>query len=118
MASKPDFADIIRRHHEKGLGWRYDGVGGWSTAAIFKYLRDLGIDTDEQRFAQQAAEAKGFEELTDKWIEQIPEEKRRPEFIIDFPMVAMPVLWKRLAAHVICADLIEELLYEAINAEE
>ncbi len=46
--------EYAQRHRDEGLGWRYAGLGDWTTNAIFERLRELGVDTDADRFADQA----------------------------------------------------------------
>jgi tetratricopeptide (TPR) repeat protein len=113
-----DLARTIKRHRRQGWGWRYDGLNDWSTERIFEQLRDIGIDTDEQRFPQQAATAGRFKPLNEDWVRQIPKKKSENGFWRDFPLISIPVLWDRLAPQTVCADLIEEHLYRAIKAEE
>ncbi len=43
-----------RRFREEGFGWRYDGLADWTTNAIFEKLRELGVDTDADRFPPTA----------------------------------------------------------------
>src|SRR5258708_7493980 len=112
-----DFARTIERHRREGLGWRYDGVADWSTDAIFKQLNELGIDTDAERFHAQATAAESIRVLRDDWDRQLPE-RTIDTFWPDFPLMAAPELWKRLAADVICPDLLELRLYETLKAED
>jgi tetratricopeptide (TPR) repeat protein len=94
-------------------------VHGWTTDRIFTQLRDIGIDTDAERFALQAADAGAFKVLEERWVKQIPESMKQPGmFWLDFPLVGIPVLWQRLASEVLCADLIEHRLYTVMRADE
>jgi len=114
----PAFAKTVRKHRAEGFGWRYNGVDDWPTERIFEQLRQLGIDTDEQRFPEQAASAGGFNELDDAWVGQMRESLRDNDFWEDFPFIGIPVLWVRLAPHIICADLIQERLQRVVTAED
>lgn len=113
-----ELAKAIKRHRAQGWGWRYDGLADWSTDRIIAQLREIGIDTDPDRFPEQAAAAGQFKVLNDQWVEQIADEKKGVGFWEDFPLIGIPVLWDRLAPQVICADLIEEKLYRVVSAEE
>jgi len=118
LAYREEFARTIRKHRAQGWGWRYDGLDDWPTDRIIDQLREIGIDTDDQRFPQQAAAAGRFKPLEDDWVQQIPEEKLEAGFWADFPLVGIPVLWGRLAPQIVCADLVEERLYRVIKGEE
>jgi tetratricopeptide (TPR) repeat protein len=112
-------ARTMEKHRAEGWGWRYDGLEDWPTEKIIAQLQAIGIDTDAERFLQQATAARGFRALRSDWVAQIPEDKRAPGlFWEDFPLLGVPVLWNRLAPQVICADLIEERLHRVVKAEE
>lgn len=102
---------------ERDRNWLFDGLKDWSTDAIFEKLADLGVDTDANRFREQAVQANDLKVLDQNWVDQL-----RPEFEgdmwEDFPRVAVVELWTRLAPDVICASWIEHRLYEALSAEE
>jgi hypothetical protein len=98
--------------------WEFEGLDDWSTEEIFSQLTKLGINTEPERFPEQAALSGGFRKLEDEWVNQMPEELRKNTLWPDFPLFAVPVLWERLAPHVICADLIEQHLYDALSAED
>ncbi len=112
-----EFGRTIERHRREGWGWRYDGLDSWPTEKIFDQLRELGIDTDADRFHQQAAAAGRLKFLDDQWDSQLSEEKKADGFWQDFPMRAVPVLWERLASDLVCSDLIDEHLNRVISAE-
>jgi hypothetical protein len=118
MKTEPiDLKGIFERHRREGFGWRYGEMDHWPADRIFEQLRDLGIDTDAERFHAQAAAAGGIEVLDDQWNGQL-NEKGQSRFWPDFPMIAIRLLWKNLAPDVLCAELFEERLYEVIDAEE
>ena len=102
---------------ERDRNWLLEGLKDWSTDAIFEKLTDLGVDTDANRFHEQAVQANDLKVLHQNWVDQL-----RPEFEgdmwEDFPHVAIIELWTRLAPDVICASWIEQRLYEALTAEE
>jgi tetratricopeptide (TPR) repeat protein len=113
-----EFLATIQAQQAQGWGWRWDSLDDWTTEAIFAQLRELKIDTDAQRFAQQAADTGNYRALKDDWHRQLVEAGTDKEFWPDFPLFAVPVLWRRLAPHVLCADRIEEDLYHVIQAED
>ncbi len=114
---KREFAETIAKHRRQGWGWRYDGLDGWTTEAIFAQLRELGIDTDAGRFREQAAAACGIDALRKDWDGQIREEMDIA-FWPDFPLIAVPLLWERLTPDLVCPELVEQRLYRAIRAEK
>jgi tetratricopeptide (TPR) repeat protein len=118
LTYRNEFARTIKRHRAEGWGWRYDGLDDWPTERIIDQLRQIGIDTDDRRFPQQADAAGRFTRLEAEWVQQIPEEKMETGFWADFPLVGIPVLWERLAPQIICADLISQHLHRVIKAEE
>src|SRR5438876_7284591 len=113
-----EFLKTIEERRAQGWGWRWDGLQDWTTDAIFAQLRELGIDTDEQRFPQQAAAAGRCKALDDEWDSQLCDEKKNTGFWQDFPLHAVPLLWERLTPNLICADIIDERLYRVIKADE
>jgi tetratricopeptide (TPR) repeat protein len=113
-----DLSRTVKRHRRRGWGWRYDGLDDWSTERILKQLRDIGIDTDEQRFPEQAAAAGKFKALQHDWAAQIPKKIKDDGFWAEFPGFAIPLLWERLASHAVCADLIALRLRRVVDAED
>ncbi len=109
--------DSLTASQERDRSWLLDGLKDWSTDAIFEKLTDLGVDTDANRFHEQAVQANDLKVLEQNWMDQL-----RPEYVgdrwEDFPRVAVIELWTRLAPDVICASWIEQRLYEALTAEE
>ena len=69
----------------------------WPTERVIAQLRELNIDTDVERFAQQAAAAGRFDALADEWVRQIPKEKRKSGFREDYARLGIPILWGRPA---------------------
>jgi tetratricopeptide (TPR) repeat protein len=114
---KRELAETIAKHRRQGWGWRYDGLEGWTTEAIFAQLRELGIDTDAERFREQAVAALGIDGLRKVWDGQIREEMDIA-FWPDFPLIAVPLLWERLTPDLVCPELVEQRLYRAISAEK
>ncbi len=114
---KREFAETIAKHRRQGWGWRYDGLDSWSTEKIFTQLRELGIETDAERFREQAIAAGGIDALRKSWGSQIREEMDIA-FWPDFPLIATPLLWERLTPDLVCAEIIDERLYRAIRAEK
>ncbi len=97
------------------MAWSLNGLSDWTTDAIFAKLRELGVDTDAERFRTQAMEAGSFNALADKWLSQLPRELRESLWG-DFPWMSVDVLWPRLAGDVVCADLIERRMYHVLEA--
>jgi len=81
----------IQRQRQMGLGWRWDGLGNWTTGAIFAKLRELGIDTDSERFADQAKQARNCSTLRESWKQG----NERFDLWDDFPLLATEELWHR-----------------------
>ncbi len=113
-----NFAKMLQKRRDEGMGWQFDGLDDWSTDAIFKQLRELHIETDAERFPQQASVAERFKALEDDWVQQIPEDLKEAEPWEDFPLLAIPVLWERLTPQLICGELIDRRLHAVISAEE
>jgi tetratricopeptide (TPR) repeat protein len=114
-----NFVRDIDRQRDDGFGWRFDGIDDWSTDAIFAKLHELGIDTDAGRFRDQARAAGQFKTLDDDWDRQATDDDRKDIGLWrDFPLFAVPTLWERLASDVLCWQLFERHLYEALNADE
>jgi hypothetical protein len=90
---------------------------GWTTEAIFAYLRRLGIDAEAGRFAAQAEAAGGVTALRDDWTSQIKVRLDR-DFAEDFPLIAVPILWERLTPGLVCPEIISERLNQVILAEQ
>jgi tetratricopeptide (TPR) repeat protein len=97
-------------------GWD-DDVDQWSTDAIFRRLRAIGVDTDADRFRGQAIAAGDIRPLQDAWFDQLSASSNGCVWD-DLPYYAVPELWRRLAPDVNCPGRVEEELYEAISAEE
>ncbi len=103
----PAFAAVVKRHRREGLGWRYDGLGDWSTEAIIAKLRELGVDTDASRFPDQARAAGRPAVLYDRWY---PKARSRGDFWDDFPFLAAEELWRRLTPDLVCPERIADRL--------
>ena len=113
-----EFFKTIERHRKQGFGWRYDGLESWTNETIFSKLHELKVDTDAERFAQQARAAGRIKVLDDDWNRQITENNNDPGFWQDFPLLALPLLWERLASDVSCPEVIEQRLYKVLDAED
>ena len=113
-----EFVKAIEGHRCEGWGWRYDGLESWSNEKIFAQLRALAIDTDAERFRQQAVAAGRVKILDDDWDRQLVEKKKDTGFWLDFPMLAVPVLWDRLAGDLVCPEIIEVRLHRVRKSEK
>ncbi len=121
MSLKPwqlELAEAVEQQRRDGLGWRWGDMKSWPTEKIFSQLRELGVDTDASQFHDQAEASRDFNILEQNWLAQMTAAGTNKDFWPDFPLISVPILWTRLAADVICADLIERRLYEVIRAEE
>ncbi len=104
-----------QRHREEGLGWRYDGLADWTTNAIFEKLRELGVDTDADRFADQAHVATRCMALEETWRKGLSLDDSPWD---DFPFLASEALWRRLTPDLPCPELIAERLEEHIRSAD
>ncbi|MCH7945562.1 MAG: hypothetical protein IIC73_06050 [Armatimonadetes bacterium] len=104
-----------RRHREEGFGWRYDGLAEWTTNAIFEKLRELGVDTDADRFADQARVATRCMTLEENWREGLALDDSPWD---DFPFLASEELWRRLTPDLPCPELIAERLEKHIRSAD
>ena len=98
--------DAARRQAREGMGWRFEGLDDWPMDAIFQKLRDLGIDTDEQRFPEQAASYSSMADLIDAWTEDFPPN----DLWVDFPLIAIDHLWRKLTPDIVWPERIAALL--------
>jgi len=103
----------VERHRKEGFGWRYDGLSDWSTDAICAKLQELGVDTDEQRFREQAQAAERPTALQRTCCEGAPD---TGTFWDDFPFLAVEELWRRLTPDLLCPELLADRLEEAVRA--
>ena len=104
-----------RRQREEGLGWRYDGLADWTTNAIFEKLHELGVDTDADRFADQARAATRCMTLEENWREGLALDDGPWD---DFPFLASEELWRRLTPDLPCPELIADRLEEHIRSTD
>lgn len=94
--------------------WRDEGLGKWSTEAIFSRLKHLKIETGPESFRREAQAAGGPLALTELWCKQ----GLAPGLWEDFFLHAPLELWKRLLADVPCAELLFEEIGDMIEREE
>lgn len=94
--------------------WRDEGLGQWSTEAIFSRLKQLKIATDPDSFRREAQAAGGPSALTDLWCKR----GLAPGLWEDFFLHAPLELWKRLLADVPCAELLFEEIGDMIEREQ
>jgi len=105
-ALEPDIERAIRKHREQGFGWRYDGLGDWTTEAIIDKLRELGVDTSAESFADQARGAGRCAVLRAGWVQTLELEG----FWSDFPFLASEELWERLTPDLLCPEILSNRL--------
>ena len=101
----------IRQHRQEGLGWRYDGLGDWTTEVIIDKLRELGVDTSVERFPDQARDAGRCRVLEASWVESLEHEG----FWADFPVLAAEELWERLTPDLLCPEIISTRLEAVVG---
>ncbi len=104
----------IQRQRQIGLGWRYDGLGNWTTEALFAKLHELDIDTDRECFADQAKQAGRCSVLRENWTQG----KERYDLWDDFPFLAAKELWHRLTPDLLCPEIVNRYLDEVIRTAE
>jgi hypothetical protein len=104
----------IQRQRQMGFGWRWDGMGDWTTEAIFAKLHELGIDTDPERFAAQAKQSGGCSALRDSWTQG----KERYDLWDDFPFLAAEELWHRLTPDLLCPEIVSRYMDKVIRTSE
>lgn len=107
----PELITYAEQQRKDGFGWRYDGLGDWSTDDVFTKLRELGIDTDADQFYQQAETAQSCKNLWEGWRETVDLEDSPWD---DFPFLAAEELWRRLAPDLVCPEFIADRLSAAI----
>ena len=105
-ALDPDIERTIRKHREQGFGWRYDGLGDWTTDAIIDKLRELGVDTSAEHFPDQARSAERCAVLEANWVHNLKFEG----FWADFPFLAAEELWERLTPDLLCPEILSNRL--------
>ncbi len=103
---------IAEEHRRQGLGWRWDGLGDWSTEAIFSKLQELGVDTDPERFPAQARSAGQCAVLEQEWDAQIRESVGG---WIVFPFFAVQELWLRLTPDLLCPETVAHFLETGVH---
>jgi len=96
----------IQEHREAGLGWRYDGLGDWTTEAIIDKLRELGVDTSAECLPDQARTARRCAVLETNWVEDL----ELDGFWTDFPFLAAEALWERLTPDLSCPEILSNRL--------
>jgi tetratricopeptide (TPR) repeat protein len=102
-----------RELRARGCGWRYDGLGEWSTADIFAQLRKMGIDAEEAGFRQQAQDAGRPERLKQRWRG----DREWDDFPWDdFPLLAAEELWRRLTPDLVCPELVADAVASHISS--
>jgi len=104
-----------RRFRAEGFGWRYDGLADWTTNAIFEKLRELGVDTNADRFAEQARVATRCMTLEENWREGLGLDDSPWD---DFPFLASEELWRRLTPNLPCPELIADRLEKHIRTTD
>jgi len=101
----------VQKHRQQGLGWRYDGLGDWTTEAIIDKLRELGVDTSADRFPDQARDAGRCAVLEADWVENLELEG----FWTDFPFLAVDELWERLTPDLLCPEILSHRLEAVVG---
>ena len=110
-ALEPDIERTIRKHREQGFGWRYDGLGDWTTEAIIDKLRELGVNTSAEEFLEQARSAGRCAVLEAKWVHNLKFEG----FWADFPFLAAEELWERLTPDLLCPETLSNHLEAVVG---
>ncbi len=115
-AKSPKEAQLLASADQQrldGLGWRYDGFSEFTDAAMFDLLSRVSIDSDAERFIEEARTAGSPTALAERWAGRATGEGRWR----DLPMLGARELWRRLLPDVrsaeVTADEIDELLEEA-----
>jgi len=109
----PELAPIIESDRREGLGWRYDGLGDWSTDAIFAKLQELGVDTSEGRFRAQTEAAGPPLVLYEGWE---PRGGWRGDLWDDFSYLAAEELWNRLTPDLVCPEMIADRIDPVVES--
>ena len=104
----------IQHQRQMGFGWRYDGLDDWTTEALFTQLQELDIDTDRERFADQAKQAGRCSVLRQHWTQG----KERYDLWDDFPYLAAEELWHRLTPGLLCPEIVSRHLDDVIRTSE
>jgi len=99
-------SDVEARQHRDGLGWRFGGVGEWSTDDIVKTFHGLGINIDAANFRDVAVRYPSMDALIAEFDDLFPIN----DLWIDFCVGGIVTLWKRLAPDVLVYDLIADYL--------
>lgn len=108
-----EFRASANAQRGKGFGWRFDGLGDWSTEQIFAKLAALGVDTDAERFRAQAESAASHTKLARRWGRALPPGQGLWE---DFPYLAVEELWRRLTPELLCPEAVAARIEEAIDS--
>ena len=107
----------MRRDRAEGFAWRYDGLDDWPTETILAKLRELGIDTDADRFAEQAQSAERCMVLYEKWLQDLDPDLE-DTFWEDFALLASHELWRRLAPNVPCPEMVSDRLEAVLRRSD
>jgi|GEM_PF-5203902 len=114
-----DLIKTIERQRRLGYGWRWDGLGGWTTEAIFAKLREWGVDISPETFRAHAQAAGRPSHQENEWAERMQafadEHTLDIRFWLDFPLFAATELWKRLTPDLPCPELVADRLCDAFE---
>jgi hypothetical protein len=87
----------------------------WSAQVLSPFvLHELGIDTDPERFADQAKKSGSCSALRDSWTQG----KERYDLWDDFPFPAAEELWHRLTPGLLCPEIVSRYMDNVIRTSE
>ncbi|MGD0093656.1 MAG: SEC-C domain-containing protein [Planctomycetota bacterium] len=114
-----DLAKVIERQRRQGFGFRWDGLGDWTTDAIFAKLREWGVATSLEQFPAQAKAAAQPDTLYEQWhgrMQQHADDHNLDlRFWGDFALIAAEELWERLTPELACPDTVANYFTDALE---
>lgn len=96
--------------------WSLPEIRACSTEQIIKRLRNFGVDFREEQFLQDVHTYYSACDLAAHWKEIYPIKAEGLD--VDFIWMAAIVLWERLAAHLVNAEQLGEMIQEGYNLLE
>ena len=114
-----ELAKAIERQRRLGFGFRWDGLGDWTTEALFAKLREWGVATSLGQFPAQAKAAGQpavlYEQWRDRMQQHADDHNLDLRFWGDFALIASEELWERLTPELACPDTISNYFTDALG---